>query len=92
MEIDIIDLGYMEYEKALEIQMNQWEKVHKEEGRDTLYLVEHPPVITLGVRGKTDNILLSCEELQKLGVSIHKINRGGDVTYHGNPDKLWAIL
>lgn len=83
MEIDIIDLGHMEYEKALEIQMNQWEKVFREEERDTLYLVEHPPVITLGIRGKTDNILLPEEELKRLGVSIHKINRGGDVTYHG---------
>lgn len=83
MEIDIIDLGYMEYERALEVQMKQWEKVSREEARDTLYLVEHPPVITLGIRGKTDNILLPCEELKRLGVSIHRINRGGDVTYHG---------
>ncbi|NLY18806.1 MAG: lipoyl(octanoyl) transferase LipB [Clostridiaceae bacterium] len=83
MEIDIIDLGYMEYEKALEIQMNQWEKVFREEARNTLFLVEHPPVITLGVRGKEDNILLPREELKRLGVSIHRISRGGDVTYHG---------
>jgi len=83
LEIDIIDLGYMEYEKALEVQMNQWEKVSREEARDTLYLVEHPPVITLGIRGKTDNILLPGDELKRLGVSIHRINRGGDVTYHG---------
>ncbi len=83
MEIEIVDLGNMEYGKALEIQMTQWENVSSGNGRDTLFIVEHPPVITLGVRGKTENILLQEKELSRLGVTIHKVRRGGDVTYHG---------
>lgn len=83
MEIDIVDLGTMDYQEALDIQTEQWQKVSSGEGRDTLFLVEHPPVITLGVRGKQENILLPEEELSRHGVSIYKVNRGGDVTYHG---------
>ena len=49
MQIDVINLGNMEYSKALSIQTQQWEKVSREEGRDTLFLVEHPPVLTLGL-------------------------------------------
>lgn len=83
MQIDVINLGNMEYSKALSIQTQQWEKVSREEGRDTLFLVEHPPVLTLGVRGNKDNILIPEQELTRMGVSIEQINRGGDVTYHG---------
>lgn len=83
MQIDIVNLGKMEYSKALSIQTQQWEKVSQEEGRDTLFLVEHPPVLTMGVRGNKDNIIVSEEELTRMGVSIEQINRGGDVTYHG---------
>lgn len=83
MEIDIIDLKNMDYEKALEIQTEQWQKVSTGNGRDTLFLVEHPPVITLGVRGKMENILLPQEQLLSQGISVQKVSRGGDVTYHG---------
>ena len=48
-----------------------------------MFLVEHPPVLTLGVRGNKDNILIPEQELTRMGVSIEQINRGGDVTYHG---------
>jgi lipoyl(octanoyl) transferase len=52
---------------------------------DTLVLLEHPPVITLGVRtrGTSTNIVASPEELERLGVTVHETGRGGDVTYHG---------
>lgn len=83
LKIDVINLGRMEYAKALEVQQEKWEKVSKEEERDTLFLVEHPPVLTLGVRGKKENILIPEDELIKLGVSIQQVSRGGDVTYHG---------
>jgi len=83
LEIDIVNLGRLEYERALEIQDRQWQKVTSGEGRDTLLLVEHPPVLTLGVRGKRGNILLTEEELSSLGVTVQQAGRGGDVTYHG---------
>lgn len=50
---------------------------------DTLLLVEHEPVITLGRRGNTANILSSPEQLASQGIKIHRVERGGDVTYHG---------
>lgn len=83
MHIDIINLGMMEYTKALEIQYAKWNKVSNEEESDTLFLVEHPPVITLGIRGKREHILVPEEELEKMGISVQQASRGGDVTYHG---------
>jgi len=49
----------------------------------SLFFVEHPPVYTLGKSGSTDHLLLSEDELESLGFTFFKINRGGDITYHG---------
>lgn len=48
-----------------------------------LILTEHSHVITLGKSGKASHLLLPDKELQRRGISFHKINRGGDITYHG---------
>lgn len=48
-----------------------------------LLFVEHPPVYTLGKSGSMDNVLLSETTLQERGIQFYKINRGGDITYHG---------
>ncbi|MBN1966460.1 MAG: lipoyl(octanoyl) transferase LipB [Anaerolineae bacterium] len=50
---------------------------------DTLVLVEHEPVITLGRQGELANLLLSEERLTQLGIDFHRVERGGDITYHG---------
>jgi lipoate-protein ligase B len=50
---------------------------------DTLVLVEHEPVITLGRQGELANLLLSEERLAALGIDFHRVERGGDITYHG---------
>jgi len=50
---------------------------------DYLFLLEHPPVLTLGRAAETRNIVASREWLAKQGFEIHETDRGGDVTYHG---------
>ena len=50
---------------------------------DTLVLLEHPPVLTLGRNARRENILASDEWLRARNIEVHDINRGGDVTYHG---------
>jgi lipoyl(octanoyl) transferase len=73
------------YDEALELQRTLVEE--RKAGRipDTLLLLEHPHVLTLGVRqgGGRANILASHDTLHHLGVSVHEAGRGGDVTYHG---------
>jgi lipoyl(octanoyl) transferase len=83
LNLEIKKLGRVDYEEALEIQTRLWQEVSSGEGRDVLLLVEHPPVITLGVRGTQEHILLPEEERMRLGVSTVQVGRGGDVTYHG---------
>ncbi len=50
---------------------------------DTLILVEHEPVITLGRQGEESNLLVGDAELAARGFDLHRIERGGDITYHG---------
>lgn len=50
---------------------------------DTLLLLEHSPVLTLGRNATRANILATEQELARRGVEVHEINRGGDITYHG---------
>jgi lipoyl(octanoyl) transferase len=51
--------------------------------RNYLLFVEHPPVYTLGKSGHIENLLIGDEEMQQLGISFFKTNRGGDITFHG---------
>ena len=78
-------LGLVEYGAGLELQARLVEGRRSNAIGDTLLLLEHPPVITLGVktRGKTANIIASAETLAAEGVSVFETGRGGDITYHG---------
>jgi lipoyl(octanoyl) transferase len=75
----------VEYGDALELQRALVEQRKAGAIPDTLLLLEHPHVLTLGVRhgGGRANILATPERLAELGVTIHETGRGGDVTYHG---------
>ena len=84
MTLKILFLGKCEYRKALEIQYKLLEKRQKGEIEDTLIIVEHPPVITLGNQAEKANIIVSEEYLKQQGIDIIETNRGGDVTYHGD--------
>jgi lipoyl(octanoyl) transferase len=83
MNLNIVNLGLIPYDEALDIQYKLLEKRKNDEIDNTLLLLEHPPVLTLGTRGEYQNIYLPTEELKRQGVEIFEVNRGGDVTYHG---------
>ncbi len=83
MTLDVLHAGRMGYGDALALQERMVDKRIAEEISDTLILVEHPPVITLGRAGTDSDILLPEAELQRKGVEVHRITRGGLVTYHG---------
>jgi len=76
-------LGRCGYEEALEIQYKVLEKRQQNGIADTLILVEHPPVITLGRQALPENITVSEKVILDQGIDIYRTNRGGDVTYHG---------
>lgn len=76
-------LGRVEYEDGLALMDKIGKKLEAGEGENTLLLLEHPPVLTLGRGAKRENLLLSPEEAARRGVEVHETNRGGDVTYHG---------
>lgn len=81
--LDIYELGTVPYEKALEYQENLLAKRIAEEIQDSLILLEHPPTITTGRKGNTENLLVREEYLKKHGISFVHTSRGGDITFHG---------
>ncbi len=83
MYINLIHLGRVPYAEALAIQQQVIAARKQNLIADTLLLLEHPPVLTLGRNSNRSNILASDELLAQRGVELHEINRGGDVTYHG---------
>ena len=83
MIIQLLQLGRVSYTEGLAIQKQVIEARKQQRIGDTLLLLEHPPVITLGRNAHRSNIVASDEFLAARGVSLHEINRGGDVTYHG---------
>ncbi len=81
--ITVHRLGRVDYAEAHALQERlQRARIRGAVG-DTLLLLEHPPVITLGRGAKEANLLLSREHLEARGFTVHEIGRGGDVTYHG---------
>jgi lipoyl(octanoyl) transferase len=81
--LQVLQLGTIDYATALKLQETLVEL--RKQGRiaDTLLLLEHAPVITLGRNASAENIVESPEALAERGVEIFEIKRGGDVTFHG---------
>jgi len=76
-------LGTIEYKAARALQQQLAELRDTNHSPDTLLLLEHPPTYTLGYNGDQKNILASREWLKENDIDIHKVDRGGDVTFHG---------
>ena len=76
-------LGHVPYAEALAWQQGLHEARKRDAVQDTLLLLEHPPVITLGTSANRANIIASPELLAARGVEIFDTGRGGDVTCHG---------
>lgn len=85
----VIDLGLIPYAECWELQDRVAAEVGSGDSPDTLLLLEHPHTYTCGRRGGRDHILVSDEVLERAGITVLDVNRGGDVTYHG-PGQLVA--
>jgi lipoyl(octanoyl) transferase len=83
--LDVRRLGRVSYSDGLALQRALVEERRAGSIPDTLLLLEHPAVITLGVRGDggRSNIVAGSARLSDLGIEVHETGRGGDVTYHG---------
>ena len=81
--IQYLYLGRVAYDEALRLQAELVQLRLQGQVDNVLLLLEHPPVLTLGRNANRSNILASDELLTSRGVTLHEINRGGDVTYHG---------
>jgi len=92
--VQLQDLGHKDYKEVWEYQEQLFQEIidikimnRREERVDEtpnhLLLVEHPHVYTLGKSGDVENLLLNEQQLKAKGATFYKINRGGDITYHG---------
>lgn len=93
-EIKVLELGQRDYKETWDFQEELFEKIlnikvqNRRESSNLatenhLIFVEHPHVYTLGKSGDLDNLLLDEKQLAEKGATFYKINRGGDITYHG---------
>ena len=86
-QVKITDLGTIEYGKAWDVQREYFDRLmanrDSEGAENVLLYCEHPHVYTLGKSGHENNLLISEDFLGKIGATFFKIDRGGDITYHG---------
>jgi lipoyl(octanoyl) transferase len=76
-------LGTVGYDEAWALQRRLADLRRDDRIPDTLLLLEHPHTYTLGRRGNDENILLPPDQLERRGIQVFHVDRGGDVTYHG---------
>jgi len=76
-------LGRVSYVDAARLQESLVLERRREACPDTLLLLEHPPVLTLGRGGDPRHVLLGADELARRDIEVHETGRGGDVTFHG---------
>jgi len=83
MLCQLLDLGLTDYQPAWELQERLAGEIARGQRPPTLVLLEHPHTYTFGRTGHAENLLLSETQLAERGASVHWVDRGGDVTYHG---------
>ncbi|HCU72715.1 MAG TPA: hypothetical protein DGO43_02745 [Chloroflexi bacterium] len=83
LPVDVHMLGRIAYTDALTWQHNAASAVASEDHPDMVAVLEHPPVYTVGARGKKNHLLVSEESLLAKGADVIETNRGGDITFHG---------
>lgn len=75
--------GLVPYRDAWDLQRRLWAQRYAGRIPDTLLLLEHEPVVTLGKNARRENLLLDADGFQARGVDVVEVDRGGDVTWHG---------
>ncbi len=83
LPLKVMNLGVTPYLEVWELQKSLQKELIEGTGVDTLIICQHPATITLGSSASETNILANKDRLSELKVSVFKIERGGDVTYHG---------
>jgi len=79
----ILDLGLIDYEKACRIQKEFVNRRKIGEIDDSILFAEHDAVFTIGRSGREDNLLVSLDFLEKNNIKVLRVDRGGDITFHG---------
>ena len=82
-EDKIIDLGLLEFSKALQLQKEYFEEIKSGSLKSVLIFCRHYPVITFGRGAKSGNLKVAKQALSGRGIAVYPADRGGDVTYHG---------
>jgi len=82
-KLEIEWLARINYGEAWELQKRLVKEIDREERADSLLLLEHTPTYTIGTDRHPEHLLYGKEELDRRGISVYEIDRGGDITYHG---------
>ena len=88
-QLQVLEPGLVPYQDALHLQEELVVRRRAGEVPDTLILLQHPHVITLGSSSDPEHVLVVDDERERLGIELYETGRGGDVTYHG-PGQLVA--
>jgi lipoyl(octanoyl) transferase len=83
MNLNVVDLGLIEYERVWKLQDEYAAEIADGKRSPTLLLLEHPHVYTFGRKGHAENLLWDDLKLKEKQVAVHWVDRGGDVAYHG---------
>jgi len=81
--LDAHYIGMLDYAEAWELQKAYIKQIDKEERKQSLLLLQHPPTYTMGSDKHPEHLLLDEAELKERGIAFYQIDRGGDITYHG---------